>query len=149
MGNFIRISSMNAIEFLTEEHNKVRQMLSSIEENKKPHTVKVKLFDILADNLLRHEKMEHQLWYPHFRDKLPKTVQHLLTDEKGAEKAIKKLEGLDNEQIWDQTFAKFKKDVEQHAQEEEENLFPEVRHILSVTELKKIGKEMRQFKAEH
>lgn len=137
---------MNAIEFLTKEHNRVRKMLDDISSKNHRYEVKVKLFNILAEDLLRHEKMEHHVWYPHFKDKLPATVKHLIKDEKGAEHAIKKLEGLEDEQTFDTIFVKFKKDVEHHALEEEKNLFPEVKKILSADELSQIGQKMHEFK---
>lgn len=142
-------SHMNAIDFLIKEHNKVRAMLLDMSDRSHHHETKKKKFTLLAQDLLRHETMEHEVWYPHFRNKLSDTVKHLLTEEKGAEKAIKKLDSLKTEEAWEENFLKFKHDVEHHAQEEENNLFPEVEKILSDKELDDIGMKMYEFKKKH
>jgi len=142
---------MNAIDFLTKEHHHVKQVLDDL--SNKPHReeTKKKMFDTLCKELLRHEEMEHKIWYPHFKQdqRLDDTVKHLLTEEKSAEEAIKRFGKVDNEKEWDLKFSKFKKAVEHHAHEEEEKLFPVVKKILSETELEEIGKEMYEFKSKH
>ncbi len=137
---------MNAIDFLLKEHNRVRKMLRTISDNSQHYTTKKKQFQLLAQDLLRHETMEHEVWYPHFKDKLPSEIRHLLNEEKHAEKAIKKMADLKTEEAWTKEFLKFKSDVEHHASEEETELFPEVERILSQRELEKIGLEMFNFK---
>ena len=139
---------MNAITFLIKEHNKFRKDLTTILKKVSRAETKKKMFSILSANLLRHEAMEHKVWYPHFKNnkKLKSEVRHLLSEEKHAEKAIKKLKSLKDEEAWQTNFVKFKKEVESHAKEEEKDLFPNVEEILDEDELQKIGKDMRRFK---
>lgn len=137
---------MNAIDFLIKEHNRVRKMLQNINDGSYHYATQKKQFRLLAQDLLRHETMEHQVWYPHFKDKLPSEVRHLLTEEQHAEKAIKKMADLKSEEAWKKEFLKFKSDVEHHANEEETELFPEVEKLLSEKELEQIGLEMFDFK---
>ncbi|MBX9702921.1 MAG: hemerythrin domain-containing protein, partial [Silvanigrellaceae bacterium] len=117
---------MNAIDFLIKEHNKVRDLLAAISDDSHRETTKMKMFDSLCEDLLRHETMEHSVWYPCFKNdkRLKETVRHLLTEEKGAEKAIKKLDSLNSFKEWEERFQHFKEAVEHHAKEEEEELFP-------------------------
>lgn len=140
---------MNAIDFLIKEHDKVRHMLVDINDESHHHETKIKLFHTLCQDLIRHEAMEHKLWYPHFRNKLNGEVKHLLTEEKNAETAIKQFETIQTQHAWEEKFSKFKKDVENHANEEEQKLFPEVKKILDQKELEQIGKEMYEFKKTH
>lgn len=140
---------MDAIEFLIKEHNKVRAMMADITDESHQFTTQKKRFAHLAQELIRHEKMEHEVWYPHFKSDVPETVKHLLKEEKGAEKEIKKIEELKTEEAWTIHFSKFKQDVEHHAQEEEKELFPEVRKLLSKEQLLEIGASMVAFKKEH
>lgn len=137
---------MNAIDFLVKEHNRVRKMLRTICDESHQYATQKKQFLLLSQDLIRHETMEHEVWYPHFKEKLPETVKHLLTEEKHAEKAIKKMSDLKTEDAWKENLLKFKTAVEHHAKEEEEELFPEVAKILSEKELEKIGLEMFDFK---
>jgi hemerythrin superfamily protein len=137
---------MNAIEFLIKEHDRVRRGLSDISDKSHHYETKVKMFHQLCQELIRHETMEHKVWYPHFRNKLNGTVKHLLTEEKNAETAIKQFETIKTQEAWEEKFSKFKKDVAHHAYEEEHQLFPEVKKILSEKDLEQIGKDMREFK---
>lgn len=137
---------MNAIDFLTKEHDKVRTMLADIADNSHQFETKKKRFDLLAEDLIRHEQMEHQVWYPHFKSKLPDTVKHLVKEESYAEKAIKKLQAISSENSWNEHFIKFKQDVPHHADEEEHDLFTEVNKILSKSQLLEIGAKMFAFK---
>ena len=142
---------MDAISFLTKEHDKVRKTLRDISDESHRYETKKELFDSLCHDLIRHENMEHKIWYPHFKnsEKLEHTVKHLLKEEKSAEKAIKTFDNIATEKEWENKFAKFKKDVENHASEEEEKLFPNVAKILDKAELEEIGKKMLEFKREY
>ncbi|MFT4059109.1 MAG: hemerythrin domain-containing protein [Legionella sp.] len=140
---------MNAIEFLIKEHDKVRTTLDDIANGSHHFDTQKKRFELLIHDLIRHEKMEYTVWYPHFKNEVPDTVKHLLKEEKSAEKEIKKIDGLKTEAAWKEHFIKFKQDVEHHAQEEEKKLFPEVKKILTEKQLLEIGLSMLVFKKEY
>jgi hemerythrin superfamily protein len=140
---------MNAIEFLIKEHNKVRTMLADIADESHEFATQKKRFALLAQDLVRHEHMEHEVWYPHFKDELSDTVKHLVKEEKSAEQEIKKMEALKTEAAWQEHFPKFKHDVEHHAKEEEKDLFPEVKKLLSEQQLLDIGAAMLEYKKKY
>jgi len=139
---------MNAITFLKKEHDKVRKLLKAITKKSHRYETKKKMFKTLCTDLLRHESMEQKVWYPNFKKsrKIKTEVKHLLSEEKHAEKVIRKFKVIKTEEEWDKLFSKFKKAVEHHAHEEEHKLFPNVKEILDEEELKVIGGEMRKFK---
>lgn len=140
---------MNAIDFLIKEHNRVRKMLKTICDEPHQFAAQKEQFQILSENLIRHEAMEHEVWYPRLKEQLPETVKHLITEEKHAENAIKKMSDLKTEDAWNELFLQLKEKVEQHACEEENELFPEVEKIFSEKELEKIGLEMFDFKKDY
>lgn len=139
---------MNAIDFLIKEHEQVRKTLTDIKNPSHHNETKRKMFQSLCDDLIRHETMEHQVWYPYFKNnkQLIDKVQHLLSEEKTAEKIIQQFDNIQMQEEWEFKFSKFKKDVEHHAKEEEQLLFPEVKKFFSKKELEKIGIEMYRFK---
>lgn len=140
---------MDAIEFLIKEHNKVRSTLKAISKISSEKSRKNK-FEALCKDLIRHETMEEKIWYPALRTQNPELreiIKHLIEEEKSAAKAIKSFKKVKFDFIWKLKFAKFKHDIEHHADEEEENLFPKVRKLLSKAELTLLGTKMRKFKA--
>ena len=142
---------MNAISFILKEHHKIRKSFAEIGKKSHRYTTKKAMFNALSRYLLRHETMEQTVWYPNFKNskKIKNEVKHLLSEENHAEKVIKKLKTIKDEIEWEKSFTKFKKAVEQHAQEEEKKLFPNVRDILDKTELEQIGKKMWAFKRKY
>lgn len=140
---------MNAIDFLIKEHNHVRALLADLLNPSHRFDTRQKLFSELSQDLLRHEEMEHTVWYPQFKNKVPDTVKHLLKEEHHAEREIKKINELKTEEAWLNHIIQFSKDVNHHANEEEDNLFPEVKNILTEQELEQIGKQMHHFKKEY
>ena len=140
---------MNAIDFLIKEHNRVRALMADISDPSHQFDTQRKRFELLSQELLRHETMEHTIWYPYFKNELPDTVKHLVSEEKSAEKAIHKIDALKTQEAWEENFQKFMDDVEHHAKEEENELFPEVQKILSEQELENIGLKMHAYKKAH
>jgi len=149
--NKIKEIFMDAIQFLINEHEKVRKTFKEISDKSHRFDTKQKMLDDLCDELLRHEKMEQTIWYPHFKNnpQLQPEVKHLIAEEKDANKMITKISHIKSEEEWEKAFLKFWKDVDHHASEEEKLLFPNVRKILNEAELEKIGKEMREFKLKY
>lgn len=139
---------MNAIDFLIKEHEHVRKTLSEIDDSSHRTDTKRKMFQSLCTDLIRHETMEHKVWYPHFKNdtRLNATVKHLLSEEKTAEKILKQFDDIKADEEWEEKFIKLKRDVEHHATEEEQKLFPEVKKLLNKDDLEKIGIEMYHFK---
>lgn len=144
-------NNMNAIDFLIKEHEHVKKVLTQIDDPSHHKETKRKMFRSFCQELIRHETMEHKVWYPHFKNdtRLNKTVKHLVSEEKIAEKILKQFDDIKMEQEWESKFSKLKKDIEHHANEEEQELFPEVKKLLSEEALEKIGIEMYHFKQDY
>lgn len=141
---------MNAIDFLINEHNKVRKILADIDDESHKEETKHKMFNDLCIELIRHETMEQTVWYPYLKkdEKLVKEIGHLLSEEKHAAKAIESFQKNLTDKEWEKKFHQFKKDVLHHANEEETELFPRVKKVLDEKRLEEIGKDMREFKLE-
>ncbi|HEV2614559.1 MAG TPA: hemerythrin domain-containing protein [Gammaproteobacteria bacterium] len=141
---------MNAIKFLLKEHDHVRRAFADISDASHRPQTKLKLFVSLCQELLVHEKMEQTVWYPRFNneDKLKTIVQHLLSEEQSAEEAIKEFRKIISHDQWEEKFKRLRMDVEHHASEEENKLFPKVTSILDEEELEEIGEKMIKFKSE-
>ena len=139
---------MDAITYLRQEHTKFRKALKAI-HNISNEKIKLTKFNALCKDLVKHEKMEQKAWYPALRKhkELLQIIKHLVSEEKSADKAIKKFKYTGFGIIWKLKFIKFKHDIDHHAKEEEKELFPKVRKIFDKKELDALGKKMKKFKA--
>lgn len=139
---------MDAIIYLRHEHSKFRKQLAAISKISKLASKKAK-FSTFCKDLVRHEKMEQKIWYPALRKnkELRDIIKHLLGEEQSAAKAINEFKNTGFDIMWKLRFYKFKHDVDHHAKEEEQELFPKVRKWLDKSELSKLGTKMRKFKA--
>lgn len=142
---------MNAIQFLIKEHDKVRKTFVEIGDESHREATKKEMLAALCKVLKRHETMEQKLWYPLFKDneELEEIVKHLVSEEKSAAETIKEFEKIKSQSEWEEKFLQFKKDVEHHASEEENKLFPKVEKILNEEQLEVIGHAMFEFRKEH
>lgn len=140
---------MDAIHYLRQEHSKFRKTLKQI-KTIKDESKKQKKFNVFCKDLIRHEIMEQKKWYPILRkdQQLNYIIKHLLTEEKSAADAIKKFKKIGYGLMWKLRFYKFSHDVDHHAREEEQELFPKVRKKFTKTELIALGIKMRKFKSQ-
>lgn len=139
---------MDAISYLRKEHSKFRRTLTAISKIKN-EKVKKRKFDSFCKDLTKHEKMEEKAWYPALKKKkeLAEIIKHLVAEEKSAAQAIKKFKKVHFEFMWNLRFRKFKHDVDHHAKEEEQELFPKVRKYFNKAHLNQLGIKMRKTKA--
>lgn len=139
---------MNAIDFLIQEHNKVRKLFQDFNDPKHREDTQKKIFLTIREELIRHEEMEQTIWYPQLKGnkKWQEQIKHLKAEEHSAKKFMDKLQKLNDSDDWKVGVTQLQKDVEHHAKEEEEKLFPHVNKLIEADELERIGKEMKQFK---
>lgn len=147
---------MDAIRLLKNDHKTVRALLSQLEDTT-ARSVK-KRSDLLADielELLVHARVEEEIFYPAFKAAGKKaddakqffeaTEEHraagdlVLPDLKATDPASEKFSGR----------AKVLKElVEHHAKEEEKEMFPRAKELLSKDELDALGDQMASRKEE-
>lgn len=146
--HYERESNMNAILFLIKEHDKMRTMLAKISYESHQGETKRKIFTELCQELIRHETMEQEVWYPFLigNDNLVGIIKHLVSEEEKAAETIKEFDKIEDQKDWEEKFLHFKGDIEHHASDEETKLFPIVEKHLTKEQLEKIGKIMYEFK---
>jgi hemerythrin superfamily protein len=147
---------MNAIQLLKDDHKKVRGLLAELESTTSRGTKKrTQLLATIAKELRVHSKIEEEIFYPAFKaageksddDKMffEAMEEHraagelVLPDLERTEPASEKFSGR----------AKVLKElVEHHAGEEEKEMFPRARKLLSAAELNALGAQMAARKRE-
>jgi hemerythrin superfamily protein len=140
---------MNAIELLKSQHRAVEKLFAQIVKAKTTDA-KQKLFDQLADSLAVHATIEEHQFYPAVKAKRTEDILlEALEEHVGIKRVLADLLETDAD---DPTFeAKIKvlsEQVEHHVGEEEKDLFPKVKKILSSEELEVLGQNMSAEQAE-
>jgi hemerythrin-like domain-containing protein len=147
---------MNAIQLLKEDHRKVRGLLAELEATT-PRGVKTRsqLLETIAKELRVHSKIEEEIFYPAFKAAGEKSDDdkmyfEALEEHRAAGELV--LPDLESTEPGSDRFsgrAKVLKElVEHHADEEEKEMFPRARKLLSTAELNALGAQMAARKRE-
>jgi hemerythrin superfamily protein len=147
---------MDAIELLKSDHKKVRAMLTELEETTSRATkTREELLPKIKKEIEVHSAVEEEIFYPAFlaaakNEEDRRMVPEALEEHKAAGDVV--LQDLFDSDVNSDEFggrAKVLKDlIEHHAGEEEKEMFPRARELLSKQELTALGERMDQRKQE-
>ncbi|MFY0571631.1 hemerythrin domain-containing protein [Archangium lansingense] len=137
---------MDAIELLKQQHREVEELFEKFEKASegKGEQVLMDLFARIADNLAAHATIEEKLFYPSVyvgptADKLQEAVEEHLA----AKRVSADLLDMDPADAQFKAKMKVLKElVEHHVEEEEKQLFKDVKKLLSKDELASIGEQL-------
>jgi hemerythrin-like domain-containing protein len=131
---------MKATALLEQQHKKVKAIFKKLESGRSDPAP---LLRDLANDLIAHMAIEHELFYPAVQAIDRDLVAESFEEHALAEIALKRLLQTDPE---DESFAArvtaTKELIEHHVKEEEEELFPKVEKQLG-DRLEELGKEMK------
>jgi len=140
------------IALLESDHRRFEDLLKQGEETTE-RAVKGRtgLLDTLTAALNVHELIEEKVLYPALKPhaETRDVVLEGFEEHHVADVIVKELHDLakDNER-WGAKFKVLQESLEHHIQEEERNMFPAARRVLSSEELQDLGTRMRAMKAE-
>lgn len=134
---------MDAIELLEEQHREVEDLFEELEAADESDE-KQELFAELADNLAIHATIEERHFYPLVREKRTEEILlEALEEHLAVKRVLADLMALKpDDPTFDAKVKVLKEQVEHHVEEEETDLFPKVKKILSADELEACGQEM-------
>ena len=140
---------MNAIDLLEKQHREVEQLFKKFEKAEGEEE-KQSLFEEIGDKLAVHAGIEEKHFYPATRtarteDELREAVEEHLS----VKRIIADLLEMEpsNPQFEPKVLV-LKEQVEHHVEEEEEELFPKVKKMLSRDELDDLGTVMEDLAQE-
>lgn len=135
--------TIDALELLKEQHDEVEMLIEQIEDSDEPED-KQELFHELADKLAAHSTMEEKLFYPSV---MAEDTEDLLIESTEEHLSVKRILAdmmeLDVEDAhFDAKLSVLKEQIRHHARDEEEGeLFPKLRKLLSADERAALGNE--------
>lgn len=136
---------MDAIQLLKDDHQKVEKIFSSMERKEN----RQRLFQELDRELTVHATIEEQIFYPAAREAEPTRdlVLESIEEHKQIKMVLADLEQTDKTtDEWGAALKVLKEDVMHHVGEEEDELFPKVKKILSKDQLDDLGTRMEELK---
>ena len=141
---------MDAIALLKADHDKVKKLLTDGEETtERAEKTRAELFDTLKSEMLIHERIEEEIFYPALKSH-PKArdivlegyEEHHVVDE-----IMGELEATDvTDEAWGAKFKVMKENIEHHIEEEEGDMFKQARDVFDDDELEDLGRRMQELK---
>jgi hemerythrin-like domain-containing protein len=134
-------AAMDAIALLTADHNRVRGLFARFKEADEADDVAAMrdLAAAVATELRVHTRIEEEVFYPEVRrgsDELEETVAEGIEEHHVVDVLLDEVEGLEpGAEDWVAKMTVMIENVEHHAGEEEDELFPAVRRIFSADDL--------------
>lgn len=145
----------NAIDLLKQDHDTVRDLLNELTDTTNGATTnRPKLLSRIKEELAIHTKLEEEIFYPAFKKANEKKNGPLFYEALEEHRIVEEMVIPDTEKADAGTDefagrAKVLKElVEHHAQDEEEEMFPAAREMLSNGELEELGNRMEARKKE-
>lgn len=143
----------DAITLLKDDHKQVRALLGELEETTdKAVGKREKLLGTIEQELTIHTKIEEEIFYPAFREAARKKDDtklyfEALEEHHVVDMVLPEIKGTGTETDQFAAKAKVLKDlVEHHAEEEETEMFPRARKLMTQDELLRLGGEMARMK---
>ncbi|MGI9119784.1 MAG: hemerythrin domain-containing protein [Acidimicrobiales bacterium] len=143
---------MDAITLLKNDHKAVERLFKQFEKAEKSDddATKRKVVRQIIKELAVHAAIEEQVFYPSVRQEVPETEDDVL---EGLEEhhivkwTLSELDGMSpDEERFDAKVTVLMESVRHHVEEEETELFPQVRKALGRKRLGEIGEAMEQSK---
>lgn len=143
----------NAIDILKDDHDRVKDLLSDLEEtSNRATTQRTELIGKIAEELTTHMKIEETVFYPAFKAAAEKAEQRVMYFEAEEEHNVLDFElprVIKTDPSTDDfaAHAKVLKElVEHHVKEEEKEMFPVAKKLMTSEELEALGEKMEARK---
>ncbi|HVE46720.1 MAG TPA: hemerythrin domain-containing protein [Acidimicrobiales bacterium] len=142
---------MDAITLLRNDHKTVKGLFTKFEKaGANAKKTKRELVDKMIEELAVHSAIEEQVFYPAVRESVPdaeETVLEGLEEHHIVKWTLSELDGMDPEaERFDAKVTVLIESVRHHIEEEEAEMFPQVRAALGRKRLAELGEQMEKAK---
>ena len=139
--------SMDALELIKQDHKRLKRLLEDTLEAEGAD--RESRMDHLRTELVAHERMEEEVFYPRLRQeqKAREEVLEGYEEHHVADVLLDELLEVPAEtDLWKAKVKVLKENVEHHMDEEESELFKKARSVLDRDELEQLGERMERIK---
>jgi hemerythrin superfamily protein len=144
---------MDAIELLTSDHDEVRAMFEQFRTAKEAENTEQmrSLQEQIFEELETHTRIEEDIFYPAVQalgeEELSEIVGEGIQEHHVVKVLMREIRDLSDQEIFEAKMTVLMENVEHHAEEEESEMFPDVREHMSDQRLEELGSELRAAKA--
>ena len=142
---------MDAITLLKKDHELVKKLLAEGEETtERAEKTRTELFARLKSELQIHERIEEEVLYPALKNnpRSEEIAYEAYEEHHVVDVILEELEATPTSAPeWLAKFTVAKENLQHHIEEEEKELFPKARQILSDDELERMGARMAEIKS--
>jgi hemerythrin-like domain-containing protein len=143
---------LNAITLLTDDHVKVRKLLTELESTtERGVRTREELFQKVKTELTVHEIIEEEIFYPELKahPKAREIVLEAYEEHDVVDTLMGELSDLPyDDETWGPKAKVMKENIEHHIQEEENEMFEKARSVFDRADLNDLGEVMEARKAE-
>ena len=143
----------DVIEVLEHDHREVEQMFTELESlrgatTEEARTRRKDLAEQVTIELVRHSVAEEVLVYPKVEKQVSKEeVEHAREEHAEAEETLQRLEKLDaDDPGFDDELATLMREIRHHIEEEEGEMFAQMRQTFDDDDLRSMGARVEAFK---
>lgn len=137
---------MSFFNLLKEEHQEARKVLKTLVQQE---NIDKKKTEEICQKLLLHMEMEEKYFYPCVKNvqDTADLEEEAVLEHKEAKRAIKQILGRELDEVaYKVQVEMLQLEIEHHVEEEENELFPKAKKILSKAEVQEITGKMEQLK---
>ncbi|HLL69931.1 MAG TPA: hemerythrin domain-containing protein [Pyrinomonadaceae bacterium] len=141
---------MDAITLLKTDHEKVAGIFEKLEETtERAEKTREELFTKLKQELDLHAHIEEKIFYPAIKqaEETREITMEALQEHHVVKVLLRELDAMGvTSETWTAKLKVLKENVEHHVEEEEEEMFPKARTVLSKEQLEELGALMEEEK---
>ena len=143
---------MDAIDVLTSDHDTVSGLFEQFEKAKEADDMDRmrQLQKEIFSELETHTRIEEDIFYPAVRDlgvdDLTETVAEGIQEHHVVKVLMREIEDVSGDETFESKMTVLIENVEHHADEEEEELFPDLRAKMDQSRLDELGAELEAAK---
>jgi hypothetical protein len=135
---------MDAIKLLEAQHKEVKELFEQLESQ--GSSADPAIFEELAQNLVAHDAIEREIFYPACEKALGMTshLAEALVEHGYVEYGLYQADLAQGQNSFEAKCKVLKEVLLHHVQEEEDEFFPEVRENMEASQLEALGTQMEQ-----
>lgn len=135
----------SATKLLTKQHDEVKALFKRLESSRS-HSQQVEIFNELAQNLVAHDAIEREIFYPACERAMgmTDTLGEALVEHGVVEFSLFQADEARRSKDFEYKCTVLKEMVEHHVKEEEDEFFPRVERALGKAKLLELGAQLKE-----